>query len=70
MQLRKLLRPAAPGVLQRKHWSNGETLVYFTKNPKHSGDVAQLVERFHGMEKVLGSNPCISTKFSEFHSLH
>ena len=31
---------------------------------KQSGDVAQLVERFHGMEEVLGSNPCISTIFN------
>ncbi len=30
-------------------------------DPLQSGDVAQLVERFHGMEEVLGSNPCIST---------
>lgn len=28
------------------------------------GAVAQLVERQHGMLKVLGSNPCSSTNFS------
>ncbi len=28
-----------------------------------SGAIAQLVERFHGMEEVLGSTPCGSTKF-------
>ncbi len=27
-----------------------------------SGGVAQLVERFHGMEEALGSNPCTSTE--------
>ncbi len=29
------------------------------------GGVAQLVERFHGMEKVLGSTPCTSTILKE-----
>ena len=31
-----------------------------------SGDIAQLVERIHGMDEVLGSNPCISTELSGF----
>lgn len=30
---------------------------------KMNGDIAQLVERIHGMDEVLGSNPCISTIF-------
>ena len=33
----------------------------FTEINSLCGDVAQLVEYFHGMEGVLGSNPCIST---------
>jgi hypothetical protein len=28
------------------------------------GDLAQLGERFHGMEEVRGSSPLISTNFS------
>ena len=38
-----------------------ETRYKITLKPILSGDVAQLVEYFHGMEGVLGSNPCIST---------
>jgi hypothetical protein len=27
-----------------------------------TGELAQLVERFHGMEEAIGSNPLFSTK--------
>jgi hypothetical protein len=33
-----------------------------TKGPTYCGPLAQLVERFHGMEEVSGSNPLRSTK--------
>ena len=32
-------------------------------NPFFYGGVAQLVERLHGMQKVVGSIPIVSTKF-------
>lgn len=36
---------------------------------KRVGDLAQLGERFHGMEEVTGSNPVISTKSSSIQTL-
>ena len=33
--------------------------VWYTR--PDTGDVAQLVERFHGMEEAVGSNPIVST---------
>lgn len=37
---------------------------YYPSFPTH-GDIAQLVERLNGIEKVRGSTPLISTKSSD-----
>jgi hypothetical protein len=36
--------------------------VFQTIHLQHFGGLAQLVERLHGMQKVSGSTPLISTK--------
>ena len=39
----------------------GETKIWYTTHDFRNGDIAQLVERLNGIEKVRGSTPLIST---------